>query len=389
MDYIHELEDEGQFDSHGSFTLNLTDSRSRFATLIKQEPAAYLRLWLQALVASQAQEVRLRGSGSTLTISWSGGPPEVWTAADLDALEGYLKGQRDTFRHPAMQYAKLSLALASCQDGLRCQLRPPAAAWALEADASGVRRVQTSGQWDGLRLQKSGSAQVGMDWLAADWLSPLLSYRWPELVQLKPQLHTLPLETRLNGRHLGPPPSWNQDPTNPEILRIHFRHPDPQRNTLRPPRGGPPGPLRWLQPLPELNLSLKGEGMERGPRCYASVRVFLGDLNASPRFLLSKHGFPLQLPQQFVPGRVMLALDASELSTDIAVKKPVRNDALRAKILEARELLGVAITAGLKSVREAPLWQAFLLGSRRESLTEVEGLLRRDWEKLLERVPEA
>ena len=55
------------------------------------------------------------------------------------------------------------------------------------------------------------------------------------------------------------------------------------------------------------------------------------------------------------------------------------------------DLVFVLIVVGVAmalAMREAPLWQAFLLGSRRESLTEVQGLLRRDWEKLLERVSE-
>ncbi|MBT9585725.1 hypothetical protein IV102_20460 [bacterium] len=394
MDYLDSLQAEGQFHSRGRFTLDFAASRKRYEKLAFQDPAAFLRLWLQALLASGVGGLDLDASAQQLRLSWHGHPAPNWQALDLESVFGYLQGEQDHFQGDYLQYAKLACVLCSCRPDLRLTVQLPGCPWQLRLDSQGPQRLQEAGQQSQICLQQVGSRPLGrqVTLTTLDLLSPILSSSWPELHELKPQLAHFPAQVRLNGQLQVAIGGFNLDPSIPEILRVGVFHDDPRYNNILLPMGQPPKPLAWLQPVTILGLDWLGQVRPiLHNRAYFVARIYLGDLNredevVEQRFQLKKHGFPLQISQGLIPKQAAVSIDASDLVTDISSKKPVVNQDLRSKVREARDWLARAAKLGLQHVKEAPRWQSFLQGSRHQSLTQLRRSAEKDCEAALQRL---
>jgi len=395
VDYLEQLQAEGSFDSHGCFTLDFAASRSRYLRLADSDPSAYLRLLLQGILASDPQRLEISSRGKQLTVRWEPEPEPKpkpkngWTSQDLAPLRSYLQGAQDEYHHPCLQYLKLGLLLASCRPQLQVRL---------QVDRQVVEWQGQSFDW---QVAKDSQRVLKLEKLGADWEvrsldSDSFLSAWPEMCQLRTDLATARPQCFVQGREELPRVPYGWAMLAPEFLRVAIVHPEEGCNKVPILLEPPPRPVAWLQPVTQLVLALDGTPLSFRLRerrlAYFIARLYLGDVHLQEDFWgkaparthlsLLREGFPLDLPNGLIPRSCVVMLEASELSTDLSFKKPIRNAALLEKVQVARRLLHLAVEAGLRTVREAPAWQSFLQGSRLERLQSLQRELSRPSDRL-------
>ncbi|MBS2037250.1 hypothetical protein JST97_19840 [bacterium] len=370
MDPVRNLLAEAQFDSGGCFTLDFAASRKRWEQQALGDPAAFLRLTLQALVARGCDTIRVQSDPQRCTLNWE---PEPLSKAELTQLSEYFQGQSDSYSSPCLQLLKLAGMLTSCRPDLRLCL--VGLNWVLWLDHhQGARLEKSTGQPPGIefcRLDRRPTDQLSSVY-SVDLLHPRTSSAWPEIGLLARGFGDLPTHITWNGKKNSSDlmqRNWDDNLFICEIVRCAIVHPDAERNRLR---------LRWTSrnPMealfgPHFLCCTDPEGSPIPARagqtvqCCAAALVYnrnvvQGKSNSpSHCFRWMLNGWPVDQPQLGAPNMRVVA-DASDLPTDITGARLVQGEKLRARTSEmGRWLANNLACAGLQISQRTgwiPMW---------------------------------
>jgi hypothetical protein len=376
LDYLEGLRAEGEFHSSGCFTLDFGASKSRYASLAKADRSGFLRL---ALMSAQSgppcnAPLRLSAGFSQASLEWE----SDWGEPDLLHLFGYLEGRQDEHRRADLQYAKLSLIMASCRTDLVVRLQVKGVSQTLYLDSQGPRWEKVASPCSQTRWLFSLRGGTDLEAAFDDIFSARLAMKWPEILELKEHFAHFSQPLLLNGKAYSGGSLFHFDPSAPEIVRVGFLHPEAERNLVPMNLTQLPKPLSWVSPVTLLLVDAAGQVSALSTSSkplYVNClcQIHLGDCEneEGQRFRLLKGGFPLIIRQQHIPKQAKVAIEAGQLATDLTSRKPLEDEHLQAKIEEGRARLREAAQLAQKWVKEAPRWQSFLQGSRQEALQRL------------------
>lgn len=357
MAHLTGLISEGRFDSEGRFELSFRDSRKRYATLVEGEREAFLRLLIQAILASGSTRIDVVLTRKRCQLNWSPQSPASWGEFEMKHILDYLVGEPDVFVSPALQLAKLGCVLTSCRQDLRLELGFPDVDRILAVDADGVRseEVKEVISRPFIRLNRIGARPAGNRprlW-EVDLYSPILSWAWPEMYELKKNLFNLTAPLFVNKS------PWNVDALDvasipgSRTIRRAYIHPDPAQNNLSVTTSGT---RVWGQKKPQpIYQAWNGERVVTPPGMrlpvYFAAEIHTDEMKDSENnirlhdFRILKYGVPIFVSQDFAPTRMRVVIDGSHLPTDASSRQVVRGEELEKKLLEALELMMRAVLA--------------------------------------------
>lgn len=381
MDPISNLLEEAEFDSGGRFTLDFAASRKRWEQQALGDPAAFLRLALQALVARDCASIQVRTDTQACRLSWEGKPLKT---EELTHLCNYFQGQSDTFSGASLQLLKLAGMLTSCRPDLETRISSAGGVLHLDHQRGAHFEKAQAGTSE---IRFTRIAQRPKDQLSSvmqvDLLHPFLSSAWPEIAQL----------TRGFG-DLSSPVSWNGKSGEGNLLRTYWDdnlgifevarcaviHPDPERNRLRMSFSGN-NPLQKVF-APSLFSCTDTQGKVLEVKSGDTVRCCLAALlynrgvvhgkqnSPNHQFRWMLNGWPVDRPQLGIPP-MRIVVDASNLPTDITGARLADSSRLRELTRSAWSWLAENLKAACRNLDEQSHWTRLRFWSQRDALARA------------------
>ena len=381
-------------------------NRNPYLAVSQEDPSAFLRLALQAALASGATDLKMQADSHVLNLPFQPDSALPWGMEQLEQVKEQLEGRSGLGLEPAYQKAAIACALTACRPDLRLKLSVPGVGKCLEVDEQGFRwgNADPPPQACCFAFSRHGErpgAEPGNALL--DFFSAPLARPWPELFDLKDLLFDSPTKVSVNGTALGKltlDPQEDLEPESIELFRLAIVHPDRRLNNLkviaqtRTIAHSRSVIEAVLHPLIFACVTPEGEPVNTTPgstvRAWAALTLHEEPLQYNQPdgaygahhweidhiLRILQYGISVARTRTGVSPRTRVILDGSELETDLAGRNVVDLAAVTQKVLGVKSLYQLACRIWQRELDHPKGgWENLKLGLHRSVLKEFEATL--------------
>lgn len=385
MDPIASLSQEAELDSSGRFSIDFRAARNRWKAEALKDPAAFLRLSLQALLARNPERLEVSTNSKRCRLRWTEAP---FSEDEFASLASYFQGQADITSTPSMQLLKIAGMMLAWRTDIKTRFITEAQVLTLDP-VKGALLEPFPSEPPGIEFQRSGPRPQDGARAELDLLRPRTSLSWPEVSSLKKGFGGTTTTLTWDGSAARSDllsPGWSMPLGLYELCRCAIVHPDPARNRLSLRWKNKTAPLGLLVPTLFSCISTDGQPLAvragESVSCCAAALLYNGPLvsrDGPDLYLcrLQKFGWPVHRPYR-PPKNMRTLVDASDLPTDITGAKLLRSGEER-RLEETWRWLTQALRHAENQISEQPSWKQLLLRPHKQQISGVCAELKDRW----------